>query len=100
MEELLFRGVLFAYFERWMGLRFAIGATALLFALLHVQEYQGAWNHAFLILIVGLVFSLARGITGSLAPSIVLHMSYNATQMIVLFFVSHHFKSMPGFIGR
>ena len=99
MEEVLFRGMLFAYFERWVGLRFAIGGTALLFAVLHIQEYQGAWNHALLILVVGLIFSVARGITGSLAPSILLHMSYNATQMIVLFFVSHHFRAMPGFAG-
>jgi membrane protease YdiL (CAAX protease family) len=79
-----------------VGLRFAIAATALLFAALHVQEYRGAWNHALLILIVGLVFSLARGLTGSLAPSIVLHISYNATQMIVLFFASDHFRAIPG----
>jgi len=95
IEELLFRGVLFAFFER-LGIRFAVAATALLFAGLHLQEYQGAWNHALLILIVGLVFSLARGLTGSLAPSIVLHMSYNATQMVVLFFASHHFRDIQG----
>jgi membrane protease YdiL (CAAX protease family) len=95
IEELLFRGVLFAFFER-LGIRFAVAATALLFAGLHLQEYQGAWNHALLILIVGLVFSLARALTGSLAPSIVLHMSYNATQMVVLFLASDHFRSIPG----
>jgi len=95
IEELLFRGVLFAFFER-LGIRFAVAATALLFAGLHLQEYQGAWNHELLILIVGLVFSLARALTGSLAPSIVLHMSYNATQMVVLFLASDHFRSIPG----
>jgi membrane protease YdiL (CAAX protease family) len=95
VEELLFRGVLFAFFERQLGLRFAIGGTALLFAALHIQEYQGAWNHALLILAVGLFFSLVRGLSGSLAPSVVLHVSYNATQMVVLFFASHHFRQNP-----
>lgn len=96
IEELLFRGMLFAFFERLVGVRFAIGGTALLFAALHVQEYQGAWNHVFLILVVGAVFSLVRGLTGSLGPSVVLHTSYNATQMIILFFASDHFRSIPG----
>ena len=94
MEELLFRGVLFAFLER-LDLRLAVAGTAVLFAALHIQEYRGAWNHVFLLFLVGLVFSLARGATGSLTPSIVLHMSYNATQMVVLFLASDHFRHMP-----
>jgi membrane protease YdiL (CAAX protease family) len=95
MEELLFRGVLFAFFEKHGGLSFAIGATAVLFAGLHIPEYWGAWNNVVMILVVGLTFSLVRGLTGSLTPSFVLHLAYNGTLMFLLFLQTQHFHKMP-----
>ena len=91
VEELVFRGLLFAIFERMVGLRFAVGATALLFAGLHVPEYWHAWNHVLMISIVGLVFSLARAKSGSLAASVLLHVGYNTCMMAALFFTTQHF---------
>lgn len=98
MEELVFRGVLFSVFETRIGIVFAIVATAVLFAAMHVPEYHGAWDHVFLIFIVGLVLSLARGLTHSLAPSVVLHITYNACLMIGLFVATSHFRMMQGLL--
>jgi membrane protease YdiL (CAAX protease family) len=99
MEELLFRGVLFAFFEKNGGLTFAVGFTAVLFAALHIPEYWGAWNNVVMILVVGLTFSLVRGLTGSLTPSFVLHLAYNGTLMFLLFLQTQHFHKMPsGFL--
>ncbi len=100
IEELIFRGVLFAFFDRLVGLRFAITTTALLFAGLHVPEYWGAWNHVLLIVVVAVTLSLARGLSGSLAPSVFLHLSYNFSLMIALFFASGHFHAIQSFIVR
>jgi membrane protease YdiL (CAAX protease family) len=94
MEELIFRGVLFAFFENLVGLRFAVVTTALLFAALHVPEYWGAWHHAALILLVGLAFSAARGLTGSLTPSVILHLAYNTTLMTGFFLGTQHFREI------
>jgi membrane protease YdiL (CAAX protease family) len=94
MEELIFRGVLFAIFERQVNMMFAIAITALLFAALHIPEYRGAWNHLLLILIVGGVFSLTRGVTRSLAPSVILHFAYNLSLMGGLYFQTHHFRAL------
>jgi membrane protease YdiL (CAAX protease family) len=99
MEELIFRGVLFAIFEDRVGLRFAVVTTAILFTAMHVPEYRGAWNHLFLLLLVGLVFSLARGLTGSLAPSVVLHTAYNFSQLVMLYFATEHFRVVHTFIS-
>lgn len=96
MEELLFRGVLFAIFERRAGLRFAVVSTAILFAALHVPEYWGAWHHVMMILLVGVVFSLARGLTGSLAPSVILHLAYNATLMAAFLFAQNRSAALHG----
>ena len=94
MEEMIFRGILFGIFESQVGLRFAILMTAILCGGLHVPEYWGAWNHMFLIFLVGLVFSLARGRSGSLAPSVFLHVGYNASMMIALFLSTQHFRNL------
>ena len=100
MEELIFRGVLFSFFETKIGLRFAVVSTAVFFAGLHVPEYWGAWNHVFLILLVGVMFSLARGLTGSLAPSIILHLAYNASLMTGLFIGTQHFRMLHTIFAR
>jgi membrane protease YdiL (CAAX protease family) len=100
IEELVFRGLLFAIFERAVGLRFAIVTTAALFAGLHVPEYWHAWNHVLMILVVGVVFSLARGMSGTLTPSILLHVGYNACMMTSLFFTTQHFRALEGLFAR
>jgi membrane protease YdiL (CAAX protease family) len=46
-----------------------------------------------MILAVGMVFSLARGVTGSLTPSIILHIGYNSLMMAGLFFSTQHFRT-------
>jgi membrane protease YdiL (CAAX protease family) len=94
MEELIFRGVLFAFFERMAGLRWAVALSALLFAALHYSEYQGAWTHLGMILVVGVVFSVARALTGSVAPGFLLHTAYNGTFILALFLGTHHFKNL------
>jgi hypothetical protein len=99
MEEMIFRGILFGIFESQVGLRSAILITAILFGGLHVPEYWGAWNHMFLIFVVGLVFSLARGMSGSLAPSVFLHVGYNGSMMIALFISTGHFRNLTAWLG-
>lgn len=96
MEEMIFRGLLFAFFERMAGTLFALISTALLFALIHVPEYWGAWSGIVLILVVGLVCSTARALTKSVVPGVILHVAYNGTLMSLLFVGSHHFSKLPG----
>jgi hypothetical protein len=93
-EEVIFRGFLFGIFERRASLWFAIVVTALLFGGLHVPEYWGAWNHIILISLVGLTFSMVRGLTGSLAPSVILHLAYNTSLIAGLFFQTQGFQNL------
>ena len=99
MEELIFRGLLFAFFERLAGVPMAVVATAALFAALHVSQYWGAWNHVVLITLVGVCFSLVRGVTGSVTPAYVLHTAYNATLIAGLFWQTNYFRSFPAHLG-
>jgi membrane protease YdiL (CAAX protease family) len=94
MEELVFRGFMFSVFEIRVGLPVAIVVTAILFAGMHAYEYKGAWNHLLLIFVVGLILSLTRGLTHKLAPSVILHTTYNACLMVGLFVATSHFRVM------
>jgi membrane protease YdiL (CAAX protease family) len=100
VEEVVFRGLLFAILERAAGVRIAVVATAVLFAGLHVPEYWHAWNHLIMILLVGLVFSLARGGSGSLTPSIFLHIGYNSLIIASVFVSTQHFHNFGGLLWR
>jgi membrane protease YdiL (CAAX protease family) len=96
IEEVFFRGLLFAVAERSMGWPLAAVISAVLFAALHIPEYWHAWHHVMMILAVGIVFSLARGMTGSLTPSVILHIGYNSFIVTGLFFSTQYFRSMNG----
>jgi len=99
MEELIFRGLLFAFLERLTGVAMAVAGTALLFAALHVSQYWGAWNHVALITLVGVCFSIVRGVTGSVTPGYILHTAYNATLIAGLFWQTNYFRSFPANLG-
>jgi len=71
-EELLFRGFLYRVLRQRFGIRAALGATALLFAILHMAP-QSLLPYT----VLGLAFGLVYEWTGSLWASIVLHGLWN-----------------------
>lgn len=99
VEELVFRGVFFRFFESQAGVKLAVLGTAALFAGMHVPQYWGAWNHVLLISLVGVAFSLARGLTGSLAPSVILHLAYNAGLMVAFFLETRQFQALGNMLA-
>jgi hypothetical protein len=80
-EELLFRGILFGWMRRTLGWRFALIASSLLFALLHV----GQWPTPIplFVLALGLGYSYHR--TNSLAAPVTLHVLFNGSSLMQLF---------------
>ena len=74
VEELIFRGWLFALLRRRVGPVATIGATAVAWALLH---YSYGWGVIFVIVVDGILLGLARWRSRSLYPPIVMHMLYN-----------------------
>ncbi|MBO0860225.1 MAG: CPBP family intramembrane metalloprotease [Chloracidobacterium sp.] len=75
-EEYLFRGLLFRAIDReWGGWR-AVAASAALFAVYHPPM---AWLPVGLL---GVISALLFKKTGRLAPSVILHMAYNAVVLI------------------
>ncbi len=79
-EELTFRGVLLGWFRTWRSDAYAIGASSLLFALVHLHYGFGM----LLVLSHGAVFGWVRLRTGGLLAPIALHMLINGASLFLL----------------
>jgi len=79
VEELFFRGLLQRSAARRLGPRAAIALSAVTFGLAHFQPVQLLGLVAF-----GVVLGVLAQRSGRLGPSIVAHMAFNATTVLVL----------------
>ena len=95
VEELLYRGLLYAPIERTLGVRWAVVIVLLLFTVIHVPQY---WPNVGVILAVGLlsvVLTIVRARTGRLMPCVVIHLVFNGVQAILLVLEPHLHRFVP-----
>lgn len=85
VEEIVFRGFLYAVIDRAKGPLLAIAVTSVLFSLPHAWQYGWRWQNVLLVTYVGVMFGIARARTQSVVPSTLLHVGYNATLFAGLF---------------
>jgi len=96
IEELVFRGFFYPVFERQWGLGPAVLLTAFLFAGIHIPQLWPGWQEIIAIFLIGVVFSYSRGRTGSLVPSYLMHLGYNAALFVSLYFSTDGFRKLQG----
>lgn len=96
VEEVVFRGFVYPVFERKWGLAAAVLLTATLFAVIHASQLWGGWEEIAAIFVVGVAFSYARGKTGSLAPSYLMHVGYNTALFVSLYLSTDGFQTLSG----
>lgn len=84
VEELVYRGVLYAGIERAWGKWAGVGLVTFLFALVHVPQYWGSYAAITAIVSLSLVLTLLRAYTGKLLPCIATHLVYNGVQAVTL----------------
>jgi len=94
VEETLFRGYLYPLVARTFGVSASIVFTGAVFGLLHAPQLSGAWFQVLLLIGVGIVFTIARAATKTVAASFVLHISYNSLQVLGLILDTHGFRQM------
>lgn len=105
VEELIFRGMLYPvlrrYWQRfhWLQTGFravtiAVLLTALEFACIHGTQLGYAWGPILSIFFVGVVLTLARIRSNSVAASFLMHVGYNFTLFALLWIASDHFRHM------
>ena len=91
MEELFFRGFLYPLLARRLGIAVSALLTAASFALLHASQLAHAWAPVLLLFVVGLVLTLIRARTFSVAASFLVHVGYNGSLFVLLYFSTGHF---------
>lgn len=93
MEELFFRGFLYPVLLRRTGLISAVLLTSLPFGLMHYLQYK-SWAAVLVITLVGVVLTLVRAVTNSVAASFLVHVGYNATLMVLTAVATDGFRHM------
>ncbi|MGE0103191.1 MAG: lysostaphin resistance A-like protein [Blastocatellales bacterium] len=95
VEEVVYRGVLYAGLERTFERRgfgnarwISIGVVTLLFAGVHGPQYWGSIAAISAILSLSLVLTILRAWTGSLLPCVATHFVYNGIQAVALLFAT------------
>ncbi len=78
-EELLFRGLVYAWFRRHLGVLPSATLSALIFASVHAIPWLIPSFFA-----IGMVLALLYERSGSLWPAVVAHGSYNAINLVLL----------------
>ena len=82
-EEIIFRGFFFHVINRFKGQGFAICFIAILFGVMHFEQYWGDWLVMGVVMVLGFILTLFRSWTGSSIPSIVMHYIFNGTMTII-----------------
>ena len=82
IEEIFFRGFVYGALKHRFGIRKAIFLSALFFSFLHTNPMG-----FFPILVLGLLLAYLYEKTGSLIPSITVHMLHNGVLLGLLFIV-------------
>jgi uncharacterized protein len=94
MEELFFRGFLYPVLARSLGLPSAVFLTALGFALLHGAQLMFSWGPVLVIFLVGMVLTMVRAKTDSVAAGVLIHMAYNGTITVAMFAATDGFRHL------
>jgi uncharacterized protein len=94
MEELFFRGFLYPVIARRMGAVWGILLTALPFGLIHFFQYGRSWGAVLIIFLVGVVLTTVRAVTKSVASSLLVHVGYNGTLMVLAALQTDGFRHM------
>jgi len=87
VEEVVYRGVLYAGIEQAWGRSAGITIVTLLFALVHVPQYWASYAVITGILSLSLVLTMVRAATGKLLPCVATHLIFNGVQAVALLVV-------------
>lgn len=80
IEEVIFRGFLFARLKKHLGIIVSVMGTSLVFAVLHMQLNVGIDVFA-----LSVVLCVLRIVTGSIWAGVILHMTKNGLAFFILF---------------
>ena len=86
VEEFIYRGVLYSALQRTIGVNAAVVFVLALFTLIHVPQYWPNVGVISAVALLSIVLTIVRAYSGRLLPCVVIHMSFNAVQALLLIF--------------
>ncbi len=99
LEELFFRGMLYPIIRRAYGMIPGVVLTGAAFASIHGAQLGYAWGPLLSIFVVGIVFTVVRERTGSVAAAFLMHCGYNFALFGSLWVASDHFRHLEKALG-
>ncbi len=84
IEELVYRGVLYPALARVIGVGWSIAIVSILFAGVHVYQYQNNLAVIGVIALLSVVLTSARALTGSVVPGFLIHLVFNGVQSVLI----------------
>jgi hypothetical protein len=93
MEELFFRGFLYPVLARKSGMTASILLTGAAFGILHGAQLKYSWA-VLIIFLVGIALTTVRAVTKSVAASFMMHVGYNGTLSLLIYFVTGGFRHL------
>lgn len=93
-EEVFFRGLLFPALARRTSVALSVVITGFLFALLHGSQLGWSWGPLLLLLSVGVILTVVRAWSRSVAASVIIHTSYNVTLFVFLYVGTNGFQNL------
>jgi len=84
VEEIVYRGILYAAFQKKFGVLVSITLVSTLFTLVHVPQYYPSILTIIMIFLLSFVLTTIRAYSGALLPCIIVHFIHNAIQATVL----------------
>ena len=84
VEEVIYRGVLYAPLQRAIGKSWAVAIVMIIFAAIHVYQYWPSFGVIGTILMLSFALTAIRARTGRLLPCFIIHLIFNGIQSILI----------------
>jgi membrane protease YdiL (CAAX protease family) len=84
VEELIYRGVLYAPLQRLLGVRGAVVIVLALFTIIHVPQYWPNVGVISAVFLLSVALTVVRAVSGRLLPCIIIHFVFNGIQAVLL----------------
>ncbi len=95
IEEFIYRGVLYSALQRTIGVRGAVIFVLALFTVIHVPQYWPNVGVIAAVALLSIVLTVVRAHSGRLLPCIVIHMTFNAVQAVLLVLEPYAQRLLP-----
>ncbi len=84
VEEVVYRGLLYAALQKLIGAKWAVVLVLSLFALIHVPQYLPNFGVIATIGLLSLVLTVVRATTNRLLPCFIIHLVFNGLQSVTI----------------